>query len=443
MATIAPFRGILYDQEKIGELSDVVTPPYDVISERRRQAFFDRHPQNVIRLVLSKEEPDDTEQDNRYTRAGAFFRSWLGQGVLKRDTDPALYLTEMDFSNEDEARTRMGFIARVQLEDFDKGGILPHEKTFSGTKADRLRLIQASKGHFCPIFSLFSDPSEDVVGPLRSWMEDLKPDVDFREQIGYRHRLWRVKDQEVCRKVAERLADKSLFIADGHHRYETALNYRNEMVAKTGVFDPAASYNYVLMYLNSMQDPGLVMRSVHRLLCQVPQDAMNGFVDRAGEFFDVEILNGQGRDSAEVRNAFLTTIREGVDQGVMGAVVREHRALYVLRIKKGVMERVFGEAIPGPLKQLDVTIATKLVLQKILGFDETVLDDEDSIKYTSRSTKAFEAVDTGKCDMALILNPTRLSHMEAVSRAGLIMPRKSTYFFPKVLSGLVMNKVDD
>jgi uncharacterized protein (DUF1015 family) len=409
MATIAPFRGILYDQEKIGELSDVVTPPYDVISERRRQAFFDRHPQNVIRLVLSKEEPDDTEQDNRYTRAGAFFRSWLGQGVLKRDTDPALYLTEMDFSNEDEARTRMGFIARVQLEDFDKGGILPHEKTFSGTKADRLRLIQASKGHFCPIFSLFSDPSEDVVGPLRSWMEDLKPDVDFREQIGYRHRLWRVKDQEVCRKVAERLADKSLFIADGHHRYETALNYRNEMVAKTGVFDPAASYNYVLMYLNSMQDPGLVMRSVHRLLCQVPQDAMNGFVDRAGEFFEV----------------------------------REHRALYVLRIKKGVMERVFGEAIPGPLKQLDVTIATKLVLQKILGFDETVLDDEDSIKYTSRSTKAFEAVDTGKCDMALILNPTRLSHMEAVSRAGLIMPRKSTYFFPKVLSGLVMNKVDD
>ena len=442
MATIAPFRGILYDQDRIGKLSDVVTPPYDVISERQRKMYFDRHPQNVIRLVLSKEEPDDTEQNNRYTRAAAFFRSWLNEGILKRDSQPALYLTEMDFSNEDEARTRLGFIALVQLEDFDKGGILPHEKTFSGTREDRLRLIQASKAHFCPIFSLFSDPNNDVVDPLRTWMKNLQPDVDFKERVGYRHRLWRVKDQDVCRKVAERLADKSLFIADGHHRYETALNYRNEMVAQTGVFDPNASYNYVLMYLNSMQDPGLVMRSVHRLIRQVPQTVMNGFVDRAKEFFDVEILNGQGRDSAEVRGTFLKTIREGADQGVMGVVVHDDKALYVLRIKKGMMDRVFGEAIPPSLKQLDVTIATKLVLHKILGVDETVLDDENSIKYTSRSPKAFEAIDTGKCDMALILNPTRLSHMEAVSRAGLIMPRKSTYFFPKVLSGLVMNKMD-
>jgi uncharacterized protein (DUF1015 family) len=192
-----------------------------------------------------------------------------------------------------------------------------------------------------------------------------------------------------------------------------------------------------------MQDPGLVLRSVHRLLSKVPQAAMTGFLERAREFFDVETLNGQGRDSAEVRKAFLETIRTGADLGVMGAVIQKDRALYVLRIKQGVMDRVFGESIPGPLKQLDVTIATKLVLQKILGFDEIVLDDENSIKYTSRSPKAFEAVDTGKCDMALILNPTRLSHMEAVSRAGLIMPRKSTYFFPKVLSGLVMNKIDD
>jgi uncharacterized protein (DUF1015 family) len=442
MAIIAPFRGILYNEDKIDKLSDVVTPPYDVISEQHRQMYFERHPQNVIRLVLSKGEPGDTEQHNRYTRAGAFFSSWLDQGILKRDLEPALYLTEMDFSNEDEARTRLGFIALVQLEDFDKGGILPHEKTFSGTKADRLRLVRASRGHFCPIFSLFSDPNEDVVGPLRSWMKDLKPALDFREKVGYRHRMWRVMDQEVCKIVSEGLADKSLFIADGHHRYETALNFRNEMVAKTGAFDPNAPYNYVLMYLNSMQDPGLVLRSVHRLLSKVPQAAMEGFVERANAFFDVEIFNGQGRDSAEVRNAFLRVIRDGGDQGVMGAVMHKDQALYVLRIKKGVMDRVFGESIPGPLKQLDVTIATKLVLQKILGFDETMLDDENSIKYTSRSPKAFEAIDQGKCDMALILNPTRLSHMEAVSRAGLIMPRKSTYFFPKVLSGLVMNKID-
>ena len=443
MATIVPFRGILYNQNRIQDLKGVVTPPYDVISEPERQEYFERHPQNVIRLILSKEEPEDTEQNNRYTRAARHFHKWLEDGILKQDTEPALYLTEMDFRSEEMVRTRLGFIVLVQLEDFGAGGILPHEKTFSATKADRLRLMETCTANFSPIFSLFSDPDEGIVGLLQSCMGKVDPDIDFREVIGYRHRLWRVTDPEIHREVREKLAGKPLYIADGHHRYETALNYRDQIVSKTGRFDPGAPYNFVMMYLNSMQDPGLMMRSVHRMLCQVPQSAMDGFAEKAGHFFDVEVMDIHTKGQREVRAGFLAKIRAGAKQGVLGALVRDHQAFYILRVKEGIMDHLFDGDIPGPLRKLDVTIATKLVLQNVLGFDAAALDNEKRILYTSRSPKAFKAIDTCKCDVALILNPTRLSEVEETSKAGLIMPRKSTYFFPKVLSGLVMNKLGD
>jgi uncharacterized protein (DUF1015 family) len=442
MAIIAPFRGILYDQNRIHDLKDVVTPPYDVISEQERQAYCERHPHNVIRLILSKGEPDDTEENNRYTRAARHFHTWLEEGILKQDDEPALYVTELDFRSEDAEKTRLGFIASVQLEDFEKGGILPHEKTFSATKADRLRLMEACKAHFCPIFSLYSDTNGEISGLLQASMKGVDPDVDFREAIGYHHRLWRVTDPDIQRAVSEELRGAALFIADGHHRYETALNYRDQMVSEKGRFDPEAPYNYVMMYLSSMQDPGLTMRSVHRMLRQVSQSAMDAFVEKASLFFQVEVMNGERSGGDEVPPAFLAKIRAGAGQGVMGALVRDHRALYILRTKEGVMDQLFDGQIPGPLRRLDVTIATRLVLQKVLGFEDAQLDDEKRILYTSRTPKAFKAINSGECDVALILNPTRLSDVEETSRAGLIMPRKSTYFTPKALSGLVMNKVD-
>jgi len=446
MAKTMPFRGVLYNPDKIQDLKDVVTPPYDVISERQRRAYFERHPQNVIRLILSKERPDDTEKNNRYTRAGEFFRSWLDAGILKQDVEPAFYVTEMDFSNEDEVRTRLGFVVLVRLEDFGKGGILPHEKTFSATKADRLKLMEACKANFSPIFSLFADPDEEVMGLLRTCTESVEPDIDFREVIGYRHRLWRVTDGQIHRQVSEKMAARCLFIADGHHRYETALNYKNQIMSRimsqNGTFDSEAPCNYVMMYLTSMQDRGMIIRSVHRLLSKVPQDAMDGFVKKAKDFFDVEVLNAQAGNYDDARTTLFSKIRAGADQGVMGAVVRNHDPLYFLRAKEGIMDRLFEGDISAPLRKLDVKIATKLVIQKVLGFDKAALDDEKRISYTSRAPKAFKAVKEGKCDVALILNPTRLSDVEEISRAGLIMPKKSTYFFPKVVSGLVINKLD-
>ncbi|MDY6838508.1 MAG: DUF1015 domain-containing protein [Thermodesulfobacteriota bacterium] len=440
MATISPFQGIVYNQERIQDLKDVVTPPYDVISERERQEYFDRHPQNVVRLILSQDEPDDTEENDRYTRAARHFHTWLEQGILKQDSEPALYLTKMDFKSEGVLRTRLGFIALVELEDFG-GAILPHEKTFSATRADRLRLIQTCKANFSPVFSLFSDPDEEIMGLLRSTAEEMEPDADFTEVIGYRHRLWRVTDPKIHQGVSEKLAQKPLYIADGHHRYETALIYRRQMESQKGGPDARAPYNSVMMYLTSMQDPGLIMRSVHRMLCQVSRNAMDRFAEKAGAFFDVEAMDVGAHGQVGAPGPFLAKIRKGAGRGVMGAVVRGHRAGYVLRPKTGIMDQLHNGDIPGPLRKLDVTIATKLLLEKVLGFEEAALDDERRILYTSRIQKAFNAIHNGTCDVALILNPTRLSDVEETSQAGLIMPRKSTYFFPKVLSGLVMNKL--
>lgn len=443
MAEIVPFRGVLYNREKIKHLRDVVTPPYDVISEQQRQEYFDRHPHNVIRLILSKADSQETEYNNRYTRAADYFHGWLDQGILVQDTEPAFYVTEMVFRSEGVLRSRLGFIALVQLEDFEKGGILPHEKTFSATRADRLKLMNACKANFSPIFSVLGDSDGEIVGPLRTYVQGIEPDFEFEEVVGYRHRLWRITDQQIHKEIKRKVSGQSLYIADGHHRYETALEYRDQVMSKKGAFDPKAPCNFVMMYLSSMKDPGLIIRPVHRLVSNLPQQAIDGFVAKAHTYFDVETLRFEGNNSRKVQSDFLASIRAGAERPAMGAVVRGHPAFYLLRVREGIMDRLFDGLIPEPLRKLDVTIVTKLVFQEILGFDDASLDDEERFLYTSRTKKAFEAVDTGKCQMAFIINPTRLDDVAEVSRAGLIMPRKSTYFFPKVLSGLVINRIDD
>ena len=280
----------------------MITPPYDVISPSEQDEYHERHPQNVIRLELSKIYPEDTETENRYTRAAESFRSWLETGILKRDGDPAFYVTEIDFTEDGTLRTRFGFIALVGLEDFEGGGILPHEKTFSATKADRLRLMGACKANFSPVFSLFSDPGEKILGALSTAIRGIEPDVRFEDLKGCRHRLWRLTDPRLHTDMAEKLADGSLYIADGHHRYETALAYRNRVASKRGILGGDDPSNYIMMFLSSLDDSGLTIRPVHRLVCDVPQQAIEGFLDKAQTCFHVERLQSHGLNRTEVEN---------------------------------------------------------------------------------------------------------------------------------------------
>jgi uncharacterized protein (DUF1015 family) len=331
----------------------------------------------------------------------------------------------------------------VGLERFEKGIIRPHEKTFSATNVDRLKLLEASRANFSPIFSLFSDPENEVFRSLRRGIEGLRPDRDFEDLMGYQHRVWRVIDHEIQREIGQMLADRSLYIADGHHRYETALKYRNRIMSQQPSLGSDDPCNFVMMYLTSMHDPGLAIHAAHRVLCNVDRAPIENFIHKASAYFDIETLDFDSLNRKQIEKAFLSKVRAGGNGTVIGATLRDAKGFYVLRVKEGVVDHLFGQEIPGPLRRLDVTAVTKLVLQEILGLNGAALDDERCILYTSRADKALDAIHSGKCAIALILNPTRLEQVQAVSDAGLIMPRKSTYFYPKVMTGLVISKIGD
>jgi uncharacterized protein (DUF1015 family) len=443
MARIRPFRGVLYNQEKVPDLKAVVTPPHDVISAEEQQEYYKAHPQNMIRLILGEIFPEDTEHNNRYTRAAQSFSRWLEQGILKQDQDPAFYVTETDFKMDDVIHTRLGFISLVGLERFEEGIIRPHEKTFSATNADRLKLIKASRVNFSPIFSVFEDRDNAILGLLRTAIEPVRPDLEFEDLKGYRHRLWRVTDQSIHKEIGQRLADRPVYIADGHHRYWTALQYRDQMKSRQPTLARDDPSNFVMMYLTSMQDPGLALRPVHRVICDVKKRAVEDFVDKARAYFDIETLDVGHMDHKQIDKASLKKAMTGGNNTVIGAALRDDKSFHVLRMKDRVTNGARGQEIPEPLRNLDVTIVTKLVLEDLLGLNGPSLDDERSILYPSTVDEALDAVYSGGCPMALILNPTRLSELQEVSDAGLIMPRKSTYFYPKVMTGLVINKIGD
>jgi uncharacterized protein (DUF1015 family) len=442
MSRIRPFRGILYNPDKVPGLKEVITPPYDVISPDEQEGYYERHPQNMIRLELGKIYSDDTEQNNRYTRAGESFRSWLDAGILKQDRDPAFYVTEIDFEIDGEVLTRFEFIVLVRLERFETGGVRPHEKTFSGVKADRLKLMEQCKSNFSPIFSLFSDPGGRIVDLLEAAAKQTAPDLAFTDIKGYGHRLWRVTDKAIHEEVDRNLTDLPLYIADGHHRYETALNYRDLLVSRGAEIGPDSLCNFVMMSLSSMQDAGVAIRPVHRLVCAADQEAVTTFIDSAGSYFDMETLPFDEGNREEVQKSFLDKLKAGVDRRLIGVALRDHKAFYLLQAREEVMEQVFGRAVPIPLKKLDVILVTKLVLEGVMGLNGGALDDERQILFKSQAKEALDAVHKGECPLAVIVNPTRLEQVREVSEAGLIMPRKSTYFYPKVMTGLVLNLLE-
>jgi uncharacterized protein (DUF1015 family) len=344
---------------------------------------------------------------------------------------------------DDVIHTRLGFISLVGLERFEEGIIRPHEKTFSATNADRLKLIEASRVNFSPIFSVFEDRDNAILGLLRTAIEPVRPDLEFEDLKGCRHRLWRVTDQSIHKEIGQRLADRPVYIADGHHRYWTALQYRDQMKSRQPTLARDDPSNFVMMYLTSMQDPGLALRPVHRVICDVKKRAVEDFVDKARAYFDIETLDVGHMDHKQIDKASLKKAMTGGNNTVIGAALRDDKSFHVLRMKDRVTNGARGQEIPEPLRNLDVTIVTKLVLEDLLGLNGPSLDDERSILYPSTVDEALDAVYSGGCPMALILNPTRLSELQEVSDAGLIMPRKSTYFYPKVMTGLVINKIGD
>jgi len=436
MANVVPFKGILYDPDKVHDLSAVMTPPYDVISEAEQDYFYECHPRNMIRLILGKRNESDTGDSNCHTRASGFFSQWLSKGILVQDDSPAFYLTSIEFSVEDRRITRLGLIVLVELESFEKKVVLPHEKTFSKVTSERLELMKVTHTNFSPIFSLYPDPEGTLVS-LKDAASRRTADMDFTDHKGQRHKLWRITDTAFHARVSEAMREKRIFIADGHHRYETALNYRDWLVSNTPDFQPDHPANYVMMYLSSMEDPGMIILPAHRMLKTAEPTELDGFVRNAEPYFDIESIPPE--NGGHGKRKLLNALRSDTEKHAIGVSVRGVQELYLMTLRPGVMKKLFGNELPDSLRNLDVTVLARLVLMKILGFDQARLDNEKLIGYSSIAGDAIDAVAAGKYDITFILNPTKIGQVRENAEKGLIMPRKSTYFYPKVITGQVIN----
>ena len=442
MAKIVPFRGIVYNPRKVENLADVATPPYDVISHQEQIGFYDRHPRNIIRLILGKTYETDTETDNRYTRSAACFRDWLSEGVLVQDESAALYLTSLEFPLHSQPVTRWGLIALVGLEPFDKGVILPHEKTFSRIKSERLDLMKSCHANFSPVFSLYPDSEQVILHELQAACTGKSPDMKFTDIEGQIQKLWRITDPAVQQKISGYMKEKSIFIADGHHRYETALNYRQWVSENTPGFSPDHPANYIMMYLCGMEDPGLVILPAHRVLRTVDPEIKDRFISAARDFFDITsfAIEPESLLLSEPEN-WDSIMETRQNRTHIGVVAGNRSKVWLLAVKPGVMKHLYGQEMSDNLLELDVTVLTRLILIDLLGLDRGKLDSPETITYSSRIKTALKSVRSGDAEMAFILNPTRIDQVQRIAESGEIMPRKSTYFYPKVITGQVINRL--
>ncbi len=441
MAQVAPFRALHYNPAKIPHPQDVVTPPYDVIRPEEREAFAAHHPNNMVHLILPQALPGDDLLQNRYTRAAATFQQWRQEQILVRDPEPAYYFWETEFEVEGRKFTRTGVAALVRLEPFSSGVIRPHEQTFSAPKADRLELFKQTQAHFSPIFAIYPDREDVVLGELRRSLPS-EPMLAFRDSEGDFQRVFRVTETSCLEAVHRAFAQMTLFIADGHHRYETSLNYQKWMKSRYPQAPADASCNYTLMYLANMYDPELVILMAHRLLAgpRVKKWEERALLQRLWEYFEVTPLLGAG-NPPEVE-----FLQENLAKGsakettfiLLGFGLRAWR----LQLRDGVRQKLLAREMHPALAQLDVVVLNYLIFEKILGLDAKALDDQQTCKFNSKIPEVIDILRRREASMAFLLNSTRVEQVQQVAAAGLTMPRKSTYFYPKVKDGIVLSLIN-
>jgi uncharacterized protein (DUF1015 family) len=441
MAKIAPFRAVRYNLEKIQDPARVTAPPYDVISSEMQEELYQRSPFNLVRLILGKVEEDDNEVCNRYVRAAGFFRQWLTDGILVRDGQPSIYLYDEEYEVEGVGTVvRKGFMALARLEDFATGMVKPHEKTLSGPKADRLKLTKACEANFSPIFGLYSDPC--CVQEALTWeLKKRTPDLEITDDDAVTHRLWQVTDSAVIQKICDLLDNKPLFIADGHHRYETALNYRDYKRQQSEDFSGKELFNYVLMYFANMEDQGMLIFPTHRLVHGLESFRLEPFLSELSAYFDVEAYS-MDPDDAESRREVCNILQKKGENHPSIGLFAGGRTTYFLTLKdKNCMDVFFDEKVSKALRTLDVSVLHHLVFEKMLHITSEAQEKQTNLKYVKNFDEPFSLVQSGQYQLAFLMNSTRMTQVRDVANAGEKMPQKSTYFYPKLLSGLVINQI--
>jgi len=441
MAKIAPFRGILYNEAKAGTIDKLVCPPYDIISPAEQQELYRKSPYNVIRLELGLASPGDTDDDNRYTRAAAILGDWVRNGIVQQSKEPALYVYEMEYRAGKSAKKLRGIICLVRIEEYDSGIIKPHETTLSGPKTDRLNLLRACRASFSQIFSLFSDPQAKVAGILAKVSG--KPLMEVKHGDGVIHRVWTLSDKDDIEDVVRAVVDQPVFIADGHHRYDTALNYRNERRKTAGSFTGEEGYNYTAMFLARLEDPGLTILPAHRVLFNLANFDPQRFEDDLNRYFDIERIDFDKKSEHKDLRTILDTMAHRADHAhVFGMRVRGEHSYYLLTLRN---EEDMDDLLPAnspAYRKLDVSILHHLIIDKLLGVKMDTHKLGLNIEYIKDADEADKRVRDGSAEIVFFKNPTKVHEVKEVAGAGERMPQKATYFHPKLLTGLVMNKIE-
>jgi uncharacterized protein (DUF1015 family) len=432
MAEIAPFRGLRYDLSRVGDAARILAPPYDVISEGDRLDLEARHGQNVVRLELPR-----GEGDLRYQNAHQLLESWIAEGVLRLDERPALYRYQQDFQFPPAGRryTRKGFIGLVKLQPFADRVVLPHEHTLSAPKADRLKLMRATSTQISQVFGLYRDPA-GAAEEILSGVESEAPVLDATTSDGCRHRLWTLTDEGAIARVAAVLRDRQILIADGHHRYETMIALRDELRRDrtSGIAPGHSSADWGAMFLARAEDPGLLVLPTHRLVNDLPAFSLEALCAGAAPAFEITRSSEADPDAIEARLA-----GEGKKRVVFAVRVPGDRETTWLALRPRVDLSALG---PPALQKLDVTVLHGVLLGPLLGIDAGAMAKQAFLRYTHDTTAALAEVAAGTVQAAFLMNATKVEQVLDACEAGFVLPQKSTYFQPKLATGLVMNRID-
>ena len=437
MVRIFPFEVILYNTKALKKhLSKVFAPPYDVINAEEQEEFYKDNEFNYIRIILGKEFSEDGEYNNKYIRSAAFLEGWLRHNILKQDEKPCFYVYEQRFSQGGKKYSRIGFIGLLRLEEIGKGKVYPHEETYSKAKLDRLQLMRTTSSNLESILSIYSDEKQRVLKVLKTFMRR-KPVIEVRDKAKVTHRLWRIDRKPSINKIMKEMKDKIAFIADGHHRYEAALRFKNEHKMKNTKFSEDEAYNHIMMYFTAIEDKGLLVLPIHRVIHNLTYFDPVDFEEQLQEFFKVTPYKASKKSAKKVLKKLLRDM--GKKEHSFGLYLGNNRyALLNLKDEKAV-DALVAEDKPKAWKHLDVTVLRSTVLDTILNISRESGDDK--ITYTNNAEEAVQLVDKKGCQLAFFLSPTKIEEITSIASKLEKMPHKSTFFYPKLLSGLVLNKI--
>ena len=418
MTRIKPFRGVLYNKENITDLSKVMCPPYDVITKQEQENFYNSDPHNFIRIILGKEKVADNKKNNKYTRAKQYFNDWLDKNILDIDKAPCFYFYLQEYSYKGKKKKRLGFIALMKLER-ENSKVYPHENTRKRAKEDRLELIRELGANLSPIFAFFYDKERTINNVFQSYLVNQQPHISVTDKDNVTHKMWHLSDTALINKIKDYMQDEHIFIADGHHRYEVALNFYNEMKMHGNDSVVKKGYNYVMTYFTNLNSDDLLILPIHRIIKNMPKDIRS----LEDDFYIEKVKN---------KNDLFSTLEKNICyKGTFGFY--RNKEFILLRLKNQDRPKELIAHGSEKYKDLDVSILEFMVFQK-LGITS------DDLAYRKDENEAIKAVDNNVAEAVFFLNPIKVQQLRDIALGGEKMPPKSTYFYPKLLSGLTVNK---